>query len=89
MEKRADKIAAENQAQDGIYAHALEKLYCDSLIPAVSSSNRKAHPHLYDRMLAAGIQPDYPRPAKPEIMGWSGLLICIALGILIGIALAK
>jgi Zn-dependent protease with chaperone function len=89
MEKRADKIAADNQGAEGVYARALEKLYCDSLIPAVSASNNKTHPHLYDRMLAAGIQPDYPRPAKPEPMAWTWVLMCIALGILIGLALAK
>jgi Zn-dependent protease with chaperone function len=89
MEKKADKIAAENQGEAGVYAHALERLYSDSLVPAVSSKNDKMHPHLYDRMLAAGIQPEYPRPSKPEKMAWSGYVVCIAFGILIGIALAN
>jgi len=89
MEKRADKIAAENQGEAGVYAHALERLYSDGLIPAVNPKNNKMHPHLYDRMLAAGIQPEYPRPSKPEKMAWSGYVVCIALGVLIGIALAK
>ncbi|MGA2555180.1 MAG: M48 family metalloprotease [Verrucomicrobiota bacterium] len=89
MEKRADEIASENQGEEGVYARALEKLYCDSLLPAVSASNVKTHPHLYDRMVASGIQPEYPRPAKPEGMAWAGYLVCIALGILIGIALAN
>jgi len=84
METRADKIATENQVEQGLFAGALEKLYCDNLIPAVSTGKRKAHPHLYDRMLAAGIQPDYPRPAKPQSMRWSVFLISIALGVLIG-----
>jgi len=26
---------------------------------------RQTHPHLYDRLLSAGIQPDFPRPAPP------------------------
>ncbi|MGP8202278.1 MAG: M48 family metallopeptidase [Limisphaerales bacterium] len=89
MEKRADKIATENQGQEGVYARALEKLYRDSLIPAVSSSNRQIHPHLYDRMLAAGILPEYPRPAKPERMAWPGYLLWIAYLILIGFAFRK
>jgi Zn-dependent protease with chaperone function len=89
MEKRADKIATENQGVEGVYARALEKLYCDSLIPAVSSSNRQMHPHLYDRMLAAGIQPEYPRPAKPGIMAWPSLLLWAAYVILFGLALGN
>lgn len=82
MEKRADKIAAENQAEDGIYARALERLYRDNLAPAVSPTNLQMHPHLYDRMLTAGIQPDYPRPAKPMKMAWSSLLLWIAYVVL-------
>jgi Zn-dependent protease with chaperone function len=89
MEKRADKIAVENQAEAGIYARALEKLYCDNLLPAVSSSNARTHPHLYDRLLAAGIQPEYARPSKPEKMAWTGALVCVAFGALIGIVLAR
>jgi Zn-dependent protease with chaperone function len=89
MEKRADKIATENQGQEGVYARALEKLYCDSLIPAVSSNNRQMHPHLYDRMLAAGIQPEYPRPAKPGKMAWPGYLLWVAYLILMGLAVSQ
>jgi Zn-dependent protease with chaperone function len=75
MEIRADKIASANQGEDGTYARALEKLYCDSLIPAVASTNLQMHPHLYDRMMAAGVQPEYPRPAKPRKMALSTLLL--------------
>ena len=89
MEVRADKMAAESQREEGGYACALEILYRDALIPAVNSSNRQSHPHLYDRMVAAGIQPDYPRPAKPGIMAWTGYLVPLALGVLIGISLAE
>jgi len=88
METRADKIATDNQGEEGVYARALEKIYCDSLIPAVNASNAKTHPHLYDRMLAAGIQPDYPRPAKPKRMAELSFLIYLAFGILIVLALA-
>lgn len=65
MEKRADQLAAARQAQEGVYACALEKLYRENQVPAVTTSNRQTHPHLYDRMVAAGVTPDYPRPAKP------------------------
>ena len=87
MEQRADKIAAENQGEEGVYAGALEKLHCDGLLPAVYASNQQTHPHLYDRMLAAGIQPVYPRPAKPRKMGWTSLLLWIAYIILIWLVL--
>jgi Zn-dependent protease with chaperone function len=89
MEHRADKIATENQGEEGVYARALEKLYVDTLIPAVNTSKTKTHPHLYDRMLAAGIQPEYPRPAKPKKLPWFVFLIYIAFGVLIGMALAN
>jgi Zn-dependent protease with chaperone function len=88
MEVRADKIATENQGDEGIYARALEKIYCDGLLPAVNAGNAKTHPNLYDRMLAAGIQPDFPRPAKPRRMSWPLYLIYVAFGLLIGYALA-
>ncbi|MBL9172320.1 MAG: hypothetical protein JNL10_02195 [Verrucomicrobiales bacterium] len=41
-------------------------------------NDHQTHPHLYDRMLAAGVTPDYPRPEKPSrltLPGW----ICLAL----------
>jgi Zn-dependent protease with chaperone function len=89
MEHRADKIATENQGAEGVYARALERLYVDTLIPAVSTGKTKTHAHLYDRMLAAGIQPEYPRPATPKKLPWFVFLIYVAFGILIGIALAS
>ena len=73
MEKRADQMAMDRQANEGVYARALEKLYRESQIPAVNVNSRQTHPHLYDRMLAAGISPDYPRPSKPKrltLFGW-------------------
>ena len=85
MEKRADAFAAKEQADEGVYARALEKLYRDNVSPAVNVNNRQSHPHLYDRMVAAGITPDYPRPARPKrftLIGWAFL---VALGVFIGL----
>jgi Zn-dependent protease with chaperone function len=79
MEKRADSLAAKQQLNEGVYARALEKLYRENLSPAVNASNRQTHPHLYDRMLAAGITPDFPRPARPRrwtLAGWILLIGC-------------
>ncbi len=58
LERRADALAKGNETDSGHYARALEKLYEDSLLPAVTAS-QKTHPHLYDRMLAAGVTPEY------------------------------
>ena len=82
MEKRADQLALPEQSSDGVYARALEKLYRENQIPAVIASNNSTHPHLFDRMLAAGITPEYPRPAKPKrftALGWLYALLFVGL----------
>lgn len=82
-EKRADRVAVEFQPGDLIYAQALEKLYRDNLIPAVGRGKDSSHPHLYDRLVAAGMIPDFPRPDPPLSMtpvGGLYLLAAILLG---------
>jgi len=88
MEKRADLLATGQQADHGVYARALEKLYQANQIPAVNVSNRQTHPHLYDRLLAAGITPDFPRPAPPKRVTWIGwvMLVLFGLGIFRAVA---
>ena len=68
MEKRADSIATAHATDGAVYASALEKIYRANHLPAVTPGKRQTHPHLYDRMLAAGITPSYPRPAAPSRM---------------------
>ncbi len=73
MELRADTIAGGNQTSGGAYARALEKIYQYNRMPAVMPGKINTHPHLYDRMLAAGVVPDFPRPAAPRKntpLGW-------------------
>jgi Zn-dependent protease with chaperone function len=73
MEKRADRLASTRPTDEGVYASALEKIYRENQLPAVSASKRRPHPDLYDRMIGAGVQPDYPRPARPKsitLVGW-------------------
>jgi hypothetical protein len=41
------------------------KLHESNLVPAVMPG-KQTHPHLYDRLLAAGVQPDFPRPPAPD-----------------------
>ena len=81
MEVRADVIASENSSNAATYARALERIYEANQIPAVMRGNRMAHPHLYDRMLAAGVTPDYSRPAPPESNSLIIWLVSVALGI--------
>jgi Zn-dependent protease with chaperone function len=74
MEKRADRLASTTTTtNEGVYASALEKMYRENQIPAVNASRRLPHPDLYDRMLGAGVKPDYPRPDRPKritLVGW-------------------
>ena len=63
MEERADAHAHEDDP--ATYARALEALHRVNGIPAVLS--RPPHPDLYDRMVAAGVEPDWPRPEKPDV----------------------
>jgi tetratricopeptide (TPR) repeat protein len=65
MERRADRVAHGHEVQPGRYASALEQLYRENLAPVVMPQRRAIHPHLYDRMTAAGAEPAYPRPAPP------------------------
>ena len=65
-----------------IYAKALLKLYEDQLAPAVGPKKRATHPDLYDRLLAAGMQPDFPRPSPALSMAWTGQIFSAALGLL-------
>ncbi|MBN1569375.1 MAG: M48 family metalloprotease [Acidobacteria bacterium] len=83
LEKRADEIARANEQEEGTYACALLKLHEDILLPAVLKRNQASHPHLYDRLLAAGITPDFPRPAAARSMAWHGVLFALLLGMLI------
>lgn len=88
MEKRADQVAVENQIESGVYGRALEKLYRENLVPAVNASNRRAHPHLYDRLLAAGVTPDYPKPLPPRGQSWTSRLMFAFLFIIPAISIA-
>ena len=82
LEMRADSIAHAHEPDPGTYARALAKLYEDNLLPAVNAKKRATHPHLYDRLLAAGVTPDFPRPSPPSPTSWNGVLVSMALGIL-------
>lgn len=70
LECRADREAststsAASSDRDLVYASALEKLYRHNLVPAVMRGRGTTHPNLYDRLIAAGATPDFPRPQPP------------------------
>jgi Zn-dependent protease with chaperone function len=70
MEERSDRVGRQQEGESsGAYARALESIYRANLLPAVMRGKRQVHPHLYDRMIAAGSPPDYPRPAPPPRNG--------------------
>lgn len=77
MEVRAD-TAATQDSSGVIYARALERLYEINQMPAVMPGNNQVHPHLYDRMLAAGITPAYGRPKAPVKLT-EGLVLLLVL----------
>ena len=80
LETRADELATTHELDAGTYARALARLYEDSYLPAVVASKRITHPHLYDRMLAAGVTPDFPRPAAAPVMAWHGRIAAGLVG---------
>jgi Zn-dependent protease with chaperone function len=82
LESRADVMAKANEGDDGTYARALARLYADNLSPAVMAKDRASHPHLYDRMLAAGVTPDFPRPTAAASMAWHGHFLAGLAGLL-------
>jgi Zn-dependent protease with chaperone function len=88
MEKRADKIAIESEyINPEVYARALERIYQTNQMPAVMPRrSNKIHPDLYDRMLAAGVTPDFPKPAPAKGLSWSSCLVLAGLFVLPGLA---
>ena len=82
LELRADAMAKTNEGDAGTYARALTRLYEDNLSPAVNAKKMATHPHLYDRLLAAGVTPDFPRPAAPAAMAVTGSVFAGLVGML-------
>lgn len=83
LELRADTVAHSQENHSGIYALALEKIHEANQIPAVLPERKTTHPHLYDRLIAAGVTPSYPRPAPAKAMAWHGHAFSSLVGILL------
>jgi Zn-dependent protease with chaperone function len=89
LEARADEMAKANEGDAGTYARALTRLYEDNLAPAVLAKKRSTHPDLHDRLLAAGVTPDFPRPAAASSMAWHGHIFSGLVGILFAIFVGR
>lgn len=87
MEVRADRAPAASEADGMVSAQALERLYEANLIPASGIARGQPHPDLYDRMLSAGLQPDFPRPKAPHVVN-AAFLIWIGLAVMQSVPVA-
>lgn len=77
-EEHADRQAATTREEAVSHARALEKLHADALLPAVTDG-AVTHPDLYERMLAAGVTPEWPRPEPPPRARAAGPLVFAGL----------
>ena len=82
LETRADAMGT-GQDATGVYARALERLYELNKMPAVLRGKNLTHPHLYDRLIAAGVTPAFPRPRPPARHAWTEIPVLILLIVLI------
>jgi hypothetical protein len=81
LEHAADAHAHNEDAARGeAYARVLERIYALNGIPAVMRGALGAHPSLYDRMRAAGVEPAFARPEPPPRM-LVPLVVCFTLAI--------
>jgi Zn-dependent protease with chaperone function len=78
MEVRADEIGTRFELAPGSYGGALGRLYAATRVPVVLGSKRRTHPELYDRLVAAGSPPEYPRPkAPPQRPYFAGMFVLL------------
>jgi Zn-dependent protease with chaperone function len=88
LESRADRLAVQGEGSQ-TFALALAKLYEGNLMPAVMPTHRTTHPDLYDRLLAVGVEPDFPRPAKPSKISWPATVLSGVLGLLVAMTFIR
>jgi Zn-dependent protease with chaperone function len=92
---RADALAAQAAIDPRDALRALERQYELNLTPVVAISASSRDAHLYDRMVAAGIAPVYPRPQPPSkariflsLGAAAGACVVISITFLIIVAVA-
>ena len=83
MEERADQAAIAQQVNDGVYARTLNQilLFKTCCQRSILTTGRLI-PHLYDRLIAAGIKPEFETSPRPEKITVIGRIYASALGIL-------
>lgn len=80
LEKRADRHAIVPEESPEVYARALETLYRINQMPVVmKGTGLLNHPDLYDRMVAAGVTPGYPRPKPPRSISWLAMPVVVGI----------
>ncbi len=89
MEVRADSMARSHEIQEGVFARALAHLAELNLSPVVLPRKLSTHPDVYDRLMAAGVTPDFARPPAPEEMSWHGYIPKCAFCVLAFLAVGK
>jgi Zn-dependent protease with chaperone function len=90
LETRADSMARDQEEDAGTYARALSRIYEANLIPAVlPRKQRRTHPDLYDRLVAVGAQPEYPRPQSAKGTSFAAFFYAAVLGLLVATTLIK
>jgi Zn-dependent protease with chaperone function len=90
LEERADRFAVNEPDQSVAYGRALEHLSRLNYMPMVMNGrSRGTHPHTYDRMLACGITPDYPRPLPPPRPTLWVMLFGFAAVIAVGLVISR
>jgi Zn-dependent protease with chaperone function len=97
MEKRADAVAHLHEDAEGLYARALARIYEANLMPVVMGLKRAIHPDLYDRLVASGAPPAYPRPPPPDkrlvrrlvVLASFLLSFCATAPLWVGLTIAK
>jgi Zn-dependent protease with chaperone function len=87
MEERADRAGRAAEVDPGVYAQALARLYEANAAPAVMPGKGRAHPHLYDRLVQAGVTPDWPRPAPPSLLA-SRVVAVVAVALALAVTFA-
>ena len=56
---------------------------------SVDSKTNAIHPHLYDRLLAAGVTPGFPRPAPARSQAWNGVIFSWVFGFMVALLLLR
>ncbi len=82
-EGQADRAAVQDSVSAQQYVQALEVLYAGSNLPARTRGRMKTHPDWYDRSIAAGIKPNFVRPALPSRSQGSLVALTLFLGLLL------